>query len=331
MRYISFLLSVIIVLSGCSVNKNLIKDDSLANDAVMNTDIPVYRDKNGLYFIRADKDETGAYYIVFEDNTGNQKDIIYSDDFINDLYVKDDNIYYSRFDDNSVVHIWQYNTSTRDAVELFCVPSSRFTSSFIYISKKYIYYFGNHCLWSYSKDNYNQILSDIDTCIIVESGIYYAKGNDIYFMHKDTAVAESILTKQEIYDSGCADSVIQASGGSIIINNLILVDGNLYFSVCDANFRDYSSKILKFDMQHHEIYSICDNIVGYGKFQIQNEKIYVCGRHILDLSTGIFQVNEHGIKCIVDYIPTGGIYVYNENIYYYKLSDDYQYITLIKQ
>ena len=316
----ALILATAIALCGCAYQDENKTYNSSENNPVINSNCPVYKDKNELYYIQQN-DPGGSYDIMCENEDGKQKLLISGEEFVKDLFVKDGDLYYSAFDQENKAHIFMYGLKNENETELFSVPSDHLSQSFIYSVGDDIYYYGKGTLYMYKDNESSVVISDADSCIVSDTGIYYSKGNDIYLMVNGRS--ECIISEQSIYSGGAGDEIIKSSGGQTVIGNIEISGDGLLFALCDANFRNQSSELLRWSKKDNKIERVCKNFIAYNTFLVSKGSIYACGKDIGSGTKGIFKIGKTGeAELVSNEMPVNGLYVSDNQIYYYSLSKE---------
>jgi hypothetical protein len=262
-----------------------------------------------------------------EDAEGKQKVVKEMPDqygMITTIFSEQGNIYYTYVDGDGMAHIYCLNEQSDLCTELFSVKSNPHSKTFIYVLNDDVYYFAVHTLWKYNGTTVDEILSNINSCIIENNGIYYSVGNDVYFKSFEATNDECILSKETIYGSGAGDKMIQITGGMTLVDNLVLSDGKLYFILNDWTSDELLRRgnILVLDMKHNTVTNLCDNVMAYD-FNISDNGIYIIGKDLNNSSSGILKVDRAGNVTLV---KSGrffiGIYISKDSIYGYNFDEE---------
>ncbi len=331
MKNFIVLISIMLLLCGC-IRTSIVRDTPI----VMNSNIPVYKTNNGVYFMQRGIDEEPYSLLMYEDDKGNQEIIQKMPDqsgIIKSIYCCGNDLYYEYIDGQEKAHIFKYNIDTCENNELFSVESDHLSETYIYALNNDIYYYGDSVLWKYSHNSIEKEVSDSDGCIVDEDGIYYSINCSVYKKHFDGSTDKCIISKDDIFASEAALHKIQVTGGTVAIKNLILNDDKLYFGLSDANEGGINSSkdILVFDMDNGLINNVCEDISSYSSFVVYNDKIFTFGKDLKNGNYGLYEIDNNKyselVKADHEY---WGLYASDGYLYYYDINGIISELKMIK-
>lgn len=321
MRISIVLIAIMLLLCGC-IRTPIDSETPI----VMNSNIPVYKTDNGIYFMQREKEEETHSLLMYEDDKGNQEIIQKMPDqygIIKSIYCCGNDLYYEYIDGQEKAHIFKYNIDACGNSELFSVESNHLDETYIYAINNDIYYYGGGVLWKYDHNGVEKEVSDSDSCIIGEDGIYYSMNCSVYKKYFDGSADECIISKDDIFASDAALHKIQVTGGTMAIKNLVLNDDKIYFGLSDANEGGISNSkdILVFDMDNGLINNVCEDISSYSSFVVYNDNMFTFGKNLKNGNYGLYKIDNNKyselLKTDQEY---WGIYAADGYLYYYDIN-----------